>query len=311
MSEIFPDHFSRNQFRARLLLTGSTLALGVAMAIAPAAAVTITSTYQYTVGTGSTVSATTSSAPTDQLPSASDGLGNFVFGHNYGSVNGTFGTRSSGSGDFSISGSTDYSTVLTNLTGAPQTYSMNFVIESGNLNLNANGVVGFFNSAISAAVTLTGPGGTTSPFSYSASLFLPSASASTPFFAESGAVLNASGATFGTGSGDYSWSAYTGIVSLGTLLPGQSETIDYLLTSSASGQKSTILGQLVSSVTAYGGYGGTTDTAVGRIGDPSTFAGTGGPFNIITASSVPEPASMVILGAGLAGLAFMRRRGSR
>ena len=123
-------------------------------------------------------------------------------------------------------------------------------------------------------------------------------------------MLNASGATLGTGSGNYSWSAYTGTVSLGTLLPGQSETIDYLLNSSASGQKSTALGQLVSSVGVVV-IGGTTDTAIGRIGDPSTFAGTGGPFNIITASSVPEPASMVILGAGLAGLAFMRRRGSR
>jgi len=64
----------------------------------------------------------------------------------------------------------------------------------------------------------------------------------------------------------------------------------------------------------YGGYGGTTNggNAVARFGDPFNGTGTGGAF-VVTANAVavPEPASMAVLGAGFAALAFVRRRAAR
>ncbi len=63
---------------------------------------------------------------------------------------------------------------------------------------------------------------------------VPDPPGATPVFTESGAVLNAAGATLGPGSGDYNWSDFIGTVSPGILLPGQSETVDYNMTSFAS-----------------------------------------------------------------------------
>ena len=164
---------------------------------------------------------------------------------------------------------------------------------------------------VEAKVTVTTNQGSTSPFDYAASMVLNTAVAATPVFSESGAVLNAAGPTLNAGNGDYSWSAFDGSVSLGTLAPGASETVDYDMTSNAFGTVAGSGNLAVSAIAVYGGYGGyggTGGSSVARIGDPNSIAGGNGPFSITSAQSVPEPASAMVFGAGLAGLASLRKR---
>ncbi|MBS0638451.1 MAG: PEP-CTERM sorting domain-containing protein [Proteobacteria bacterium] len=160
---------------------------------------------------------------------------------------------------------------------------------------------------------------------------------SSPIFQETGASglnLNPGGLSTGINFGTYAWDSYASSISLGTLLAGQSVIIDYVIGSSADGTTTPGFSPGCGYGYGYGGecYGGPIFTAfnnvcageslifdgcgsgfyalgsaIGRFGDPLNFGDTAS----IALVPVPEPASMGVLGAGVAGLAFMRRRRSK
>jgi len=304
------------------------LAVALAVAWVPATAkadAILSATAQYTLDGGSvTVVPNPSSPPADIFPSASETSDNSIFGHVYSYANGINGSRSSGVNTYTITGTSDYTNTFTNTGSAPADFVFNYDIAAGQLGVSiASSAAGTQSANLSAIITVNG-----SPaFNYESSMSLASASA-TPVFSESDAVLNPAGPTLTTGMGSYTWGDLLGSVSLGLLDPGQQVTVDYQLISTAIGEMtndgSCGSGPLASAIGTEGaaatgtegaagtGSGPCNNFAIARIGDP--FNGDGTPTTPPASfgfSAVPEPASMLLLGAGLAGLAFSRRRTPR
>ena len=138
----------------------------------------------------------------------------------------------------------------------------------------------------------------------------------TPVLTTAGTVLNPGAEVLNPGSGSYNWDSYLGTISLGTLAPGDSLNVAYLLASYTSGILAGCGGGEgyggYGGENGYGGYGGLSCSngyAEARIGDPIQISGS--QFQLNSTVATPEPASMAVLGAGLAALAFRRRRAAK
>jgi hypothetical protein len=280
--------------RGVLLATCSGFAIAIA-APAVQAAPTVAVSYTYTLG-GSPISFSDSSGTSVSIyPSDFDGQ-NSISGAHWGSVNGVFGTRSTGNGTYENTGSSSWTDTFTNTGPAPVSLVASFLIEQGQVSVSST-YGGMVSAGVSAVINVNG-----SPvFSSFADMSVVDGGLAT--LVKTGTDLAPGAESLGTGGGSYYWGTYVGSIDLGLVAPNASVNIDYILASYANSTAGCDIGD-------SGGYG-YCPTSTGRIGDPINIGQSSEVAFQFSEVAVPEPGSMALLGAGLAGLAMRRRRAAK
>ncbi len=230
-------------------------------------------------------------------------------------------SNSRGDGIFTAQSTIQQSVEFTNTTGSIQNYFFDFTINFGSLSSIAYIPLAnedFTTAGNEVSITLNG-----------AEIFNSTAELTTN---TSGASLITDGLVLGSyspGSDSYNWGEYSDTLNLGTIGIGETFTLEYDITTFASSNipysecEGFDYSEGYGDAEGYGEAGGNDgDNGVSfcinnfvksQFGDPNGFSSAPINNNTVTSSAVAvsEPSALFLLGGGLAGLAYSRRRKQR
>ncbi len=227
-------------------------------------------------------------------------------------------SNSRGDGIFTAQSTIQQSVEFTNTTGSIQNYFFDFTISFGSLSSIAYIPLvndDFTTAGNEVSITLNG-----------AEIFNSAAELTTN---TSGANLITDGLVLGSyspGSDSYNWGEYSDTLNLGTIGIGETFTLEYDITTFASSNipysecAGFDYGEGYGIAEGFGeGNGGsavstcTNNFVKSQFGDPNGFSSVPINNNTVTSSAVAvsEPSALFLLGGGLAGLAYSRRRKQR
>ena len=233
---------------------------------------------------------------------APDPVSIHVYGHNSSGY--AFGSSSQGLGTYTATGTIHYQNVIINNGGATVQLAFDFVVSPGQLSVNC-GLSLKCDGSASHDMLIQVDGSTVSGGQSSGKLDINmnGTSLATSGFSLSG--LSQSGIAVGSKKASYEWLATSNSINLGSLLPGQTLTLDYFYTTTVIGNFDSSIGQVCvpsgSTVACSIGTGSPGGGTQAGGGDPGGLNPTGQGVVV-----VPEPGTLALL--SVAGVWFLARR---